>query len=157
MDPLSVTASVIACLQATSAVISVCLDYRSALKRTPWGLSKVTEEVRDLRNVLESLQGVADRLENQDLTSGLDDKKRRASLQLLCSSGRGPLQNCTAELNQLEKNLCPPKWSQNLGKRRRALIQAAGWRMQDSEVKESLRSIERYKATINLALTADEA
>lgn len=157
MDPLSVTASVIACLQATSAVISVCLDYRSALKHTPWGLSKVTEEVRDLRNVLESLQSVADRLESQTLTTGPEDKKRYASLQLLCSPERGPLQNCTTELNQLENILCPPKWSQNLGKRHKALIQAAGWRMKDSEVKEYLKSIERYKTTLNLALTADEA
>jgi hypothetical protein len=56
MDPLSVTASIIAVLQATSAVLSICYDYRCAIKHSPWGLERAVDEIRDLRNVLESLK-----------------------------------------------------------------------------------------------------
>lgn len=45
MDPLSVTASIIAVIQATNAVISVGCDYRSAVKNSPWALSRVIEGV----------------------------------------------------------------------------------------------------------------
>lgn len=157
MDPLSATASIIACLQAANAVISVCLDYRSALNNAPWGLAKAIEEARDLRNVLESLESLAERLEGQSSESSVDDKRSWASLQLLCSADKGPLERCIIELNHLEKMLCAPKWSQNLGQKRRALIQAVGWRIKDSDVRDSLKNIERYKATINLALNADQA
>ena len=155
MDPLSVTASVIACLQAANSIVSVCLDYRAALDQVPWGLAKAIEDVRDLRNVLETLESVADRADSQSLKADSYHKRQWASLQLLCSD-HGPLQNCTAELNRLEKKLCEPKWAQNLGKRRKALIQAVGWQIRDSDVKESLKTIGRYKATLTLALTADE-
>jgi hypothetical protein len=155
MDPLSVTASVIACLQAASSVISVCLDYRTALKQAPWGLTKAIEDVRDLRNILETLEGLTYRTDGQIFEAGSDDKRQWASLQLLCSD-HGPLQNCAVELNRLEKKLCTPKWTQSLGTKRKALIQVVGWRIKDSDIRESLETIGRYKATITLALTADE-
>lgn len=44
MDPLSVTTSIIAVIQVTNAVISVGCDYRSAVKNSPWELSRVIEE-----------------------------------------------------------------------------------------------------------------
>lgn len=156
MDPLSVVASVIACLQAANAVVSVCLDYRAALKQAPWGLAKTVEEIRDLRNVLEAVQEVADRVADQDGKLDLVNKTQWASLRLLCSD-HGPLQNCVTELVRLEKKLCPPKWAENLGQKRKALVKALGWRIKDSDVKESLETIGKCKATITLALTADEA
>lgn len=155
MDPLSVTVSIIACLQAASSVVSVCLDYRAALNQAPWGLAKATEDVRDLRNVLETLESLANRADSQSLQLNSDHRRQWDSLQLLCSD-HGPLHNCAAELKRLEKKLCAPKWTQNLGKKRKALIQAVGWQIQDSDVKESLEIIGRYKATITLALTASE-
>jgi hypothetical protein len=155
MDPLSVTASIIACLQAASSVISVCLDYRAALNQAPWGLTKAIEDVRDLRNILEALEDLACPADAQNSTVESDKRRQRASLQLLCSSD-GPLQNCASELIRLEKKLCRPRWGGNLGRKRKALIQAVGWQVKDSDVKQSLETIGRYKATITLALTADE-
>jgi hypothetical protein len=155
MDPLSVTASVIACLQAASSVISVCLDYRAALSHAPWGLVTAIVDVRDLRNILEALESVASRTNSKSLDGNSIEKRQWTSLQLLCSD-QGPLQNCAAELNLLEKKLCSPKWTQSLGRRRKALIQAVGWQIKDSEVKECMERIGRYKATITLALNADE-
>ena len=128
-------------------MVSVCLDYRAALRDTPWGLAQAIEEVRSLRGVLETLEELVDRG---------DGGRQWASLRLLCAE-RGPLQNCADELNRLEKKLCEPRWARSLGRRRRALIQAVGWQIRDADVKESLGAIGRYKATLALALTADEA
>lgn len=102
MDPLSITASIIAVLQATTAVLSVCYDYRSAIKHRPWGLAKAIEEVRDLRNVLESLERISTKSDD-----GSDS--RLVNLRLLCKKETGPLQGCVAELHQLEKKITSPK------------------------------------------------
>ena len=153
MDPLSVAASIIALLQAANAVISVCYDYRSALTNSPWALVKAIEEVRDLRNVLESLEGLANQLQKE----GSDADTRFSTLRLLCSDESGPLQSCQVELDKLQKKLLSPKWSQQLGRKRRALIQAFGWQVKDSDVRRSLQELGRYKATLNLALSTDQA
>ena len=153
MDPLSITVSVIAVIQATSTVLSICYDYRSAIKNTPWALAKAIDEVRDLRNVLESLENLSKRLETQDL----EVDPRLSTLKLLCSSDSGPLQACLLELNRLGTKLSSPTWINQLGRKRRALIQAIGWQVKDSEIRESLRILDRYKLSLNLAITADEA
>jgi hypothetical protein len=153
MDPLSVTVSAIAVIQATSAVLSICYDYRSAIKNTPWALAKAIEEVRDLRNVLESLENLSKRLETQDLK----EDKRLSTLRLLCTSDKGPLQACLLELNRLETNLSSPKWANQLGRKRKALIQVIGWQVKESEIHQSLRALDRYKLSLNVAMTADEA
>jgi hypothetical protein len=152
MDPLSITASIIAVLQATTAVLSVCYDYRSAIKHHPWGLAKAIDEVRDLRNVLESLEKIATKFDESSATD-----PRLSNLRLLCNQETGPLQGCLAELHQLEKKITSPKWSNQLGKKRKALIQAIGWQVKDVDVQQSLQHLNRFKMTLSLALSVDEA
>jgi hypothetical protein len=93
MDPLSVTASIIAVLQATSVVVSICYDYSSALKGSSWELLKVIDEVRDLRNVLETLE----RLARQEESSN-SAKARLPSLRLLCEPNTGLLAHAYGNL-----------------------------------------------------------
>lgn len=64
MDPLSISASIIALLQATSALISVCYDFRACIKNAPWSLTRVIDEVKSLRNILETLDRLTDSIEN---------------------------------------------------------------------------------------------
>jgi hypothetical protein len=153
MDPLSMTASIIAVLQAASSVLSVCYDYRAAVKSTPWGLAKATEEIRDLRNVLESLETLSKRVEARKQH---DAEKSLSTFRLICSKDKGPLNACLLELNRLQKKLGSPKWVNELGRKRRALIQAIGWQIKDREIQESLEILDRYKSSLNLALTAGE-
>ena len=63
MDPLSVTANIITVIQATYDVISICQNYRAARKNSVWGLSNLIEELKCVRNVLESLETLADQVE----------------------------------------------------------------------------------------------
>lgn len=154
MDPLSITASVIAVLQATSAVLSICYDYSSAVKGSLWELPKLIDEVRDLRNVLETLEQLSRQSDDQEDSAA---KRRLPSLQLLCVPETGLLARCLSELAVLEQKLKPPRWSGPAGSKRRALIQATAWPLKIEALEKTLSTIGRFKTTLSLALTADEA
>jgi hypothetical protein len=157
MDPLSVTASIIAVLQATNWIISFCFDFRSAVKDRPWGLTRLTEEVIQLRNVLEALRNLAEQAEWEPSGSNNNAARSRLpALNQLCSTD-GPLERCLEELNEVEKKLFSPKWSGRLKPIPRALIQSIGWRLKDKEVETAVQRFERLLVLFNLALTADEA
>lgn len=155
MEPLSVTASIIAVLQAVNAVVSVCYDYSAAVKNAPWELSRVTEEVISLRNVLEALVDLAKKAESADPAADT----KLPTLKLLCefNSKPGPLDNCLEDLRGLRKKLSPPKWTGADGSKRRAFIQAVSWPLKEEETTKTLEKISRFKATLNLALTVDKA
>ena len=153
MDPLSVTASIITVLQAANAVISVCYDYSAAIKNSPWELPRVIEEVKSLRNVLETLDQLAKRAESADPAT----EAQLPALKLLCEPVAGPLAMTLVELEALEKKLAPPSWSGQAGSRRRAIIQVLGWPLKEGDTKKILENIERFKTTLNLAITADQA
>ena len=66
MDPLSITASIIAVLQAANAVVAVCSYYK--------GGAKVVDELRSLRDVLEGLAPLAAQAECADAEPAADVK-----------------------------------------------------------------------------------
>lgn len=153
MDPLSVTVSVIAVLQAANTVISVCYDFRSAIKDQPWALSRITSSVNELRLILHRLEQVANESElNLDETN----VARLTTLQVMCQEG-GAISNCFEELKMLEKKLVPGNWAGKDGSKRKTLIQTIGWQLKGKEAEEMLQRIERCKSTLNLALTMDQA
>jgi hypothetical protein len=153
MDPLSISASIIAVLQATNSVVSLCYDFRAALKNAPWSLTRIIEEVKDLRRILETLDRLAEPLD--DPASA--DAKRRPVFQLLCDPENGPLAACLRELSYLEEKITSASWVAQTGSRRRAFIQAVGWQLKDRDATLCLERIERCKSSLNLAITADEA
>ena len=55
VDPLSITACIIAVVQITGEVISICYGYRCGLKIVPKALQQLTDEIVSLRDVLERL------------------------------------------------------------------------------------------------------
>jgi len=152
MDPLSITLSIIAVLQAANAVISVCYDYSCAMKNSSWELPRVIEEVKDLRNVLETLEQLANKAENADPAA----EGQLPTLKLLCNP-EGLLAMCLRELQALKEKLDPPDWSGQVGSKRRAFIQALSWPLKEGDTKNTLEKIGRLKTTLNLALTVDQA
>src|ERR1700761_8076186 len=97
MDPLSITASIIAVLQVANTIISVCYQCKSVVKGSPWALTQTIAELQDLRHVLETL----DRLAEENDGSPAPTKKR--SLELLCEPESGPLTTCRRELQHLSR------------------------------------------------------
>ena len=152
MEPLSVTASVIAVLQATEAVIATCCNYRSSVKGSSWELSRVLKEIRALRVVLEDLEKLADEAE----APGSTDQSRLPALKALCDPSTGTLSSCRAELEKLNSKLAPPGWTGAVGSKRRGLVEALSWPLKKGDAEDALRSIERFKSTIMLAVHADQ-
>jgi hypothetical protein len=95
MDPLSVSAGIIAVVQATNSVISFCFDFYSAVKDRPWGLTRLIQETAQLRDVLESLRNVAELAETQAMleTNATAAENRLPMLKLLCKPS-GALETC---------------------------------------------------------------
>jgi hypothetical protein len=153
MDPLSVTASVIAVLQAAQTVVSVCYDFRAAINDTPWALTRITSSINDLRLILSRLEEVAN---ESELKSDGTNLARLTTLEALCKDG-GAISNCFEELKTLEKKLLPRSWAGKEGSKRRALIQSIGWQFKGGDAEETLRRLEGYKSTLNLAITMDQA
>ena len=144
MDPLSVTASIIAVIQLAQKVLSICYDFRRWIKSVPKELQQITSEVISLRDVLECLMKLADSVE----TAGSNGSSQLSSLKLLVAPD-GSLSKCLAELAALERKLTPIVGMKAIGK-------ALDWTLKEGEVKDTLDRIGRIKATLNLALTADQ-
>ena len=152
MEALSVTANIIAVLQAANTIIDICCDYSAAIRGASWELPKVTKELQSLRNVLELLKGLAKRAENADPSA----EARLPALKLLCEPGAGPLAMCKAELESLKTKLEPPKWTGPVTSKRTALMQTLSWPLKEGETKIMLQNMERYKTTLNMALEIDQ-
>lgn len=145
MDPISITGTIIAVLQITSSLISICYDYRTAVKGASWEAVQITEELTSLRNILESLLQVVEKSQSSEGK----DSSRLATFELLAKDG-GLLMNCKAELERLKSKLEPETgWR----KVRNSLI----WPLKEGEVRKALDGLERLKGTIVLALSTDQA
>jgi hypothetical protein len=65
--------------------------------------------------------------------------------------------NCFEELKTLKKKLLQRSWVGKEGSRERALIQSIGGQFKGGGAEETLRRLEGYKSTLNLAITMDQA
>ncbi|KAI0181782.1 hypothetical protein GGR52DRAFT_55354 [Hypoxylon sp. FL1284] len=152
MDPLSITVSSIALLETCNAVLHICYNTYEILKDRPWILSKIQDEVRALRGVLETLFQLA--LDDED---SKDSRGQQSALKLLAQSQtqKGPLVLCSEDLRALE-DILSAKFSKQPGSKFRAIMQAVSWTRTESEIKGILERLARSKAALNLAISADE-
>jgi hypothetical protein len=139
MDPLSITGTLIAVLQVTTSVISTCYDYRSSVASASREVLQITESLNSLKDVLESLLRLIETTQSGELST----------VELLAKDG-GTLQSCQAELERLKGKLEPEKGWRKL---RNSLV----WPLKEGEMRRALEELERWKSTIQLALSADQA
>lgn len=95
MDPLSISASIIALIGATHEIVTICYNYAAAAKGAPWALSRMIDELNNLRSVLESIERLCRGGNGTDPAT----ISRLEHIQRLCDVG-----------NLMEK-LRPPKWA----------------------------------------------
>ncbi|KAI2617477.1 hypothetical protein GGR54DRAFT_208663 [Hypoxylon sp. NC1633] len=150
MDPLSITAATIAIVQACNSILQICYNTRAILKNKPWCLTRVQDEIRGIRGVLETIFQLA--VDND----GSSDKEH-AALELLAESqkNRGPLVLCSEDLNALEEILVK-KYTHQPRTKVHAVLQAISWDLSEREIKPILDRLARSKAALNLAISADE-
>jgi hypothetical protein len=139
MDPLSITGTLIAVVQITTSVISICYDYRSGVASASRDVVQITESLNSLKEVLESLLCLIETTKVGELST----------VELLARDG-GTLQSCQAELERLRGKLEPEKgW--------RKLKNSLVWPLKEGEMRRALEALERWKSTMQLALSADQA
>ena len=110
---------------------------------------RVIDEVKDIRNILENLERLAEPLDEKDT-------KRRRAFELLCEPETGPLDRCLRELTILEEKIATPSWLGKSGLKRRAIMQVMGWQLKERDATVCLERIQRCKTTLALAITVDE-
>ncbi|KAF8535105.1 NACHT and WD40 domain protein [Trichophaea hybrida] len=140
MDPLSGAASVIAVVQISKEVLSLCGKYAKDAKDAKDDIDRLTNEIAALCDVLNRVN---------DLTNGPDAAKFPALRDLTMT-----ISQCSSELTNLKTQL-------NLGKGRRVMkrlgLRALMWPFKTEDINKCSASLERCKTTINLALSADQS
>lgn len=150
-EALGLVASIIAVLQITNTVISVCHDYGAALHGASSELSQVQNEIETLRDVLQTLEPLAKQAELAGPAAGTS----LSALFLIC----GPnslLEHCLDEVKRLDEKLKSPSWSNRFGPKRKALVQALRWPLKEAETRKILEKLERFKNTLALAVNVDQ-
>ncbi|KAF7559303.1 hypothetical protein G7046_g4857 [Stylonectria norvegica] len=138
IEPIGLIGTLIAIVQVCNKVVSVCYEYRSGFKDAPKDISRILDEVASVRNIAERLVSIAE----ADYSSSLP------SLQSM-SEPESALHKCLDELVDLKKKL-------KIGKKV-TLLTALIWPLKQAEAEKRLLVIGRIKATLQLALAADNA
>jgi hypothetical protein len=139
MDGLSALASLIAVAQVTGSIVSLCYEYRHGLQAASKDMNRLAKEVKSLRDLLEDLIGLIDQDQPAEILLESVEK---------LTQNNGSVDECKVMLEDLEAKLRPRDGWRKLGQR---LI----WPLKEQDVMKSVASIERFKATLSLAISMD--
>ena len=134
MDPLSITASIIAVLQLSAVVVGYIVDVKDASK----GRKRILQEIISTTGAASILQ----------LRIEKDESQEWAATAKLINGKNGCLEQFRDALELLEKRLKPAKGLKKIGI-------GTIWPFEKSEVKEVLDRIERLKGLLMLASQND--
>jgi hypothetical protein len=157
MDPLSVTASVIAIIQIVSEVSGHCMQYIKSAKNTNKLILQLVQEIGGLQIVLRTLKELAQR-GTHVLQNGEDEDAEETSYLLptvhkICQLEH-VFEECLRKLEQLERDIVPSS-QVNLTKKQ-SFFRALHWPLKEAYMKNIMDDINHYIALFSLALTLDE-
>ncbi|KAL1962468.1 hypothetical protein VTN77DRAFT_9669 [Rasamsonia byssochlamydoides] len=159
MDPLSVSASIIAVLQITNSVSSCCMKYVRSAKNAKTELLRLVQELGGLQIVLTTLKELIEQSSNlvedeKGLLSTSEDQYLFPTLRRLCGL-EYVFEECLRKLKQLERDITPPTVDLSLSKKE-AIIHALRWPIKEAYMRSILDDISQYITLFSLALTLDE-
>ena len=139
MDGVSAAASVVALVETSFKVLSLCAEYYFHVKNAKQDADRFCLEVKAFINVLQNLNRLA---------------RGPAAPRLFASrSLNDEIQQCLLHLEHLRKKLDP-------GKGRKAMsrygIRALKWPFERKELEKDIGVLERYKSTFNATLSIDQ-
>lgn len=140
MDGLSAAANVIAIVELSAKIYSLCQEYYVGVKNTRRDIQRLSNEVLALHEILEKLA---------ELVNSANASKF-ATLALLDKKD-GPADQCAQQLKNIITKLEPNEDMKRLGWR------ALKWPLKSEKVNEFVTIIERHKSTFTLALGTDQA
>jgi hypothetical protein len=144
IEPIGLVGTLIAIVQISGKLVSLCYDHHNGVKAAPREILQCLGEVIDVRNVVETLLKIAGTDTNADLPT-LQSMNEPAS----------PLRQCLTELLNLKALLKPDKTSTDTNSKLNSTNLL--WPLRRTEVKKCLDAIARIKATLQLAVSADNA
>jgi hypothetical protein len=141
MDPVSLTASVIAMIGLAKEIITVCTNYIQHVKDAPKDLRSILIEVGSVKCVLETLRLCPELL----------------PLFQANDSGEGPLDGCDQALKHLSKLILGEKTTSKKRKKSKLAVTFAelAWPLKEAKARKTLEELGRHKAAIILILTTD--
>ena len=139
IDGLSAAASILAVIEISAKVSSLCFEYSVAVKGAKEDVERLQQKVKDLGGILRHLRQLCER----------SDNTRVPVIRELAPS----LQGCLDQLQKLEKPL-------KQGKRQRFMsrlgVRALTWPFKSKEVGEIISELESYQQTFALSLQVDQ-
>ncbi|KAH7398227.1 hypothetical protein BKA66DRAFT_483359 [Pyrenochaeta sp. MPI-SDFR-AT-0127] len=139
MDGLSGAASVIAVVNISAKVASLCFQYSVAVKDAKNDIERLQQKVTDIKNALEKLQQLLDK----------QDKSQLSTTRELVNS----LAECHQQLQGLKAQLEPGRGRKTM---QRVGLRALKWPFSSTQIEKMIASLEQYKHTFSLALQIDQ-
>jgi hypothetical protein len=138
MDGLSGAASVIAVIDISAKIGSLCFQYSMAVKDAKNDIERVQRKVGDITHILETIKQL---LDNQD-------KTRLSTTQSLFDS----LRQCLQDLKDVKVKLEPGKGRKTMS---RIGLRALRWPFTSKQVEKIVSTLDGYKQTFMSALEVD--
>ncbi|KAM0187028.1 hypothetical protein ACHAPI_011346, partial [Fusarium lateritium] len=138
-EALGVASSVIAVVELSAKVFSLCLQYSREVKDAKNDIERLCEELATFQVTVKELQNLVEEPRGKEL---------KASQQLKSAVEHGRLR-----LENLEKQLKPSTGRKRMS---RFGFRALKWPFESKEVKGTIEDLERCRGTISLALTIDQ-
>ena len=139
MDGLSGAASVIAVVDISAKVASLCFQYSLAVKDAKNDITRLQGKVGDVKGILEKITQLLDG----------PGKARLPTTDTLSV----PLKQCLQDLQKIKADLEPGKTRRTM---KRFGFRALKWPFTSEGVEKMVARLEKYEQTFNLALQVDQ-
>lgn len=137
---MDAAASVIAVVQITERVLTLCYKYAKAVKHGPGHIKRLQEELQSLYSILE---GAKPLLEGPH-------KEKLATSQLLKDS----LAGCRTEIDSLKAKLSTKSGGMHRHPLNRRRLK---WPLESREVDKTILALHKHRDNLNTSLTIDQA
>ena len=146
MDPLSITASVIACYQLASEVGCQCLRYVKGVQQARKGADFVVAQIQIFQLSLHKLQGI---IANE--ASNPKGGNRLKFLREIMNDNSESLVLCSKELEELRAKLVKANSGGNL----REVFHKLAWPLKQEEVDKAIKALNSFAAAVDRGLAID--
>ena len=136
MDGLSGAASIIAVIDVSAKIISLCFQYSTAVRNSRKDIGRLQKKVSNIKDVFGQVEQLLD--------------GRNKTLLLANHRLSDSLRECLLQLEELKTQLEPGNATSRFG------VRALKWPFTSKEVEKYIAGLESYEQIYTLALLADQ-
>ncbi len=149
MDPLSITASVVAILQLSNTVYTAAKEYYTGVKDAPKEIERLLDELKTFNDILKSLRDTATRAERNGKDEALHETSHKGTYLPSVTKLLEPdaaLRLCFAEMQQFMDRVTTQK-----SKMKKALK----WPFQKEEIYQTIGRLQKLQSLLKFAIATD--